>query len=1079
MKKNHHIRIVLLITLTALILSVNTFSAHAQEDYREYNVTMNVGSNIINITTDKLFGYNQEWRTVDIRQLLLLDKNYSKTENFENDFENKEYYTTAVQQNDASYSPGATNTFKYISNADTWGGNVSYTRYAVKDGKELYANQYNPDGSLNRPSGVVDAMEDNKFKYADSDNLVTGGIDGYFGFGLYYELAKKLGTYDIEDQTVVHIGDNHAVKLSPARNVVYSGTASFFGKSRLALADRKTTLSADVYIDSSEADFRLGIIKDWNIERIKDIESNKYIAVNALQFAKEYNTYQEMGYLDIASFKNGKFSVNSEEIGEYATDKWYTVTCTLDFDDKKIIDVSLKDGDTVVCAKSEEIIPSSKNTARDISYISSITPSMFSFDERSDFGYMFSAHSGANKSVNTTVYIDNLKFITDKYYDAGNDVINPDFVDFISNHSFSYTRMAGTSANTFKWKEGLGNAADRKPILRQASSTATYKRREYFALPEWLKMIEKFNPEAEASYVINLHDSDEDIVDLIEFLTGDGDINGDGTDWSDIRRQNGIEHKARISMWEIGNEPDLNYSDIGTWEEKWTYDKYITRAKQIISILKKYSPDIKIALPADTDYTTKKQKGEITWAENILNSDTAKDIDYLSYHSYNPDRGSTISYAVEMLSKDIKNGKNTNIKIAYSEHGTNRPATRENYYQGIGLASALCEAQFFNRIFSTPIVETANLHSFSIYPGAWGIGYVNSEGNLSSGATMELMDMYAQNAVGDVLQSEIDGFGAEQQSGNGESGWDHENDKWKDGKYGYTCSAVRGEDGSLNLFISNSRNHRLNVELNLPIEYDDYVIKKKQTITGKNTEDKITSYDGYSYIKNESGEYELKYANDMVYTEEYKVDRDSVSLPPYSVTLIKLTDAKITSQFDIVSARYQNEQNIDLTGRVIGTYDSVNITLLVTDKKTGDIKYISQKQTSKNGAFNFNFRFTEDINNCTFAVNCGDKAEDITGKIISKTSQNELFDISSTSDGKKVTTTINNKYMLHNISFIPILGEYSSTMLTDVNIGPRMNLKPAETVIVQKYNGSNNKYKMFYWKDLTSIVPVFTPNEVK
>ena len=1062
-------------------ITLNTLAAN--ETHNTYDVTMTVTNETVNRTTEKLFGFNQEWDNNGIRRNNWLNKNYSKYDSFNNNFENKTYWFPAMETGEAYLSPTASTTFKYISNADVYGGNLSYTKYCVKSGNDLYANQY-IDGMLQKPAKAVDYKDGNNFGFISGDILQTGGIDGYFGFNNYFELSKGNNRYDVQDLTVVDDGTqsgNHVAKLAPpVMSSEYThGGGSYFGKTDVALMDRKTTFKYRLKIGSDVSNVRLSLAKDWNIDWIKDAESSKYCLVSTGQFAREYEANQVMGWFDAVKFINGTVYLAGDRVGEYQKSKWYTVEYTLDADGDNVSNaLKLYDdtGTAVIDTHSAIRLNSSTNMGRDIALVKSMTSSAdFEFAERSDYSCVICANNekGTAEGNGTVAYIDDIDFKTDVYYDTPNAVIDPKLDSFRDNNTFAYTRVAGTTANWFKWKKSVGDVKQRERYSRQSTEKEVKPKRAVWGVPEWLKMVDYMNPQAEYSYVINILDSDEDIADLVEYLTADGDINGDGVDWAAVRKADGHLSPARIYMWEIGNEPNLNYMDPGTWENKWDKESYIKRAGEVVKILKQYSPDIKIGVATNTDYVYNTGSNRTkNWDIDIVKQDWAQQIDYLVVHSYNVDRCTEPVYAIDNAYRSVNSAdsKNKNIKIAYTEHGTSRPAKRENYYQGIGLASALCEAEFFNRILGDPMVEVANLHSYSIYPGPWGIGY-EKDGKYLPGATYMLMDMYAENGVGEVLSSSIDGFCNTLPANGGPSdwnGWDSANGTWLDGKYGYSCAAVKQADGSLNLFVNNHRNHTLNLNLALDSAFDDYTITEKYTITGKNADDTTTSFDGYSYIYADETNSSLEYRQDMVYKTEYNLSRDNVMIDPYSVTVIKLKNTTVQNSV----ASFGGQRRIDVSGKVENA-EGKNITLLITDKTTGEIRYVNQTKLADDDSYRFNFEFDGDLKDCKTLINYCGVVKDISDGYESVTDEDDMFGITAQITESKVVAEIDNKYNFVNIPYIMLAASYSSAMPDSVGTSDASVLTGGINRI-QAYVDSKAKYhRLFFWSDKENITPLF------
>lgn len=444
-------------------------------------------------------------------------------------------------------------------------------------------------------------------------------------------------------------------------------------------------------------------------------------------------------------------------------------------------------------------------------------------------------------------------------------------------------------------------------------------------------------------------------------------------------------------------------------------------------------------------------------------------------HSYNGETVSNVNRIITYLKQNITESGHTGIKVAYTEHGTSIPGNRENYWRGIGLSSALCEAQFFNRVFTEPIVDAANLHSFTLYPGPWGVGYENDDGTFAVGATYRLMDMYARNAVGNVKESHIDNFETVPTSVVGWDGYDHQKQFWKDGKYGYSCSAVETADGELNLFIANPRNHKLDLTLDLDEKYDDYIVKEVQTISGKRSGDTANSYDGYADIPDGSGGYTRQYANDMVYTTDTDADRDSLTITPYSVTMIKLSAART----DFTAAKYMDSQSLRISGSTAEPNSGVS--LLISDKTGTELRYVGEVASGDDGSYSFEFKFSYDVKDCRVLIKYDGAVHDISDSVRIIDSEKELFDITAAKGGSGVTVTVNNKYNLFGIDCTAVLAAYSDrykSSLDSASLKENIALTPGKTVF-RMDNPGGERQTLFIWRNLINMIPVFSDTDVE
>ena len=981
--------------MTIMLIASADMAAFAEnETHYNRSVTLTVRDTIVNTTDEKLFGYANEFSYGKVYSNLLLDKNYGAHYEFSNDFENEEYTRTAPEYKTAYYN--TRDTFTYIANGDTYGGNLSSSRYMVKDDAQLYDGIYNAEGALNSPpyadGDSIESYTDNfRYKYAIHDSLVPGGVEGFVGFSSLYEIAK--GDYkrnDIQDLTVVTDPDNsrnHVAKLAPAGGNQWYGRDSFFGKNYVAIIDRNTKFTYRMRIDSAESDCRLGITKQLDMENIRNSAmNNKFVHTGTLNTAKIATEHGKHSWFDALKFKNGTVYLAGNDVGEYQSGKWYTVEYTLDikYGDHYNNGVRITDdkGNVVIDTSSDIELDAAKNMGKDCYFINNNLKYDFEFDERNYYGMLLSAHTDyANSKENTVVYIDDMNFETVDYYDDKDAVVNQKLLGLGENNLFSFGRIGGVTANNYSWKESLGAPQQRKAVFRTKGTNDGRPAPQYFGVLEYLKLVDCLDPDAEISYTINLHDSDEDIIDLIEFLTADGDIDGDGEDWAEIRRENGIADPARIYLWELGNEPDINFEDPGTWEKLWDIDSYLKRTGEIIEILKEYSPShIKIGVGMN-EYiqNVNDRTEENNWDRRFLNMDLgpdeefwpyAKDIDYFICHGYDRISLGPTMLVISKIKNKIASSNYPHIKIAYTEHNTGMSLqSMDDHYKGAGLASAIHISAFFNRMMREDIVACANLYSYSAMPGPWATFYEH-EGEFKPTATLKLMDMYARNAIGDVLDTTLTGF-IPTPSYAGWDGWNHNTGTWKSGSYGYTPAAVMQEDGTLNIFISNARNHTLTLNVLLDEAFNDYNIVEKQVITGKNQDDTIFSYDGYTRVYNqETGLYDkIVYQNDMVYDSEYDQSLDNVTIVPYSVTMLKLKRNKVDAQIKYIDG----VQYLDISGIVNEAKKSKDlVTVFITDKDKQKILYAAETVVDSDNNYRFLFEFGENPADCTVLINyCG------------------------------------------------------------------------------------------------------------
>ncbi len=89
-------------------------------------------------------------------------------------------------------------------------------------------------------------------------------------------------------------------------------------------------------------------------------------------------------------------------------------------------------------------------------------------------------------------------------------------------------------------------------------------------------------------YAVNLYDTQENIADLVEFLSGDGTVNyNGGVDWAAKRKALGLEKPVNIMAYELGNELDAGS------EGAWDINRYLEACRKTIQTIKSVDPNAK------------------------------------------------------------------------------------------------------------------------------------------------------------------------------------------------------------------------------------------------------------------------------------------------------------------------------------------------------------------------------------------------------------------------------------------------------------------------------------------------------
>lgn len=137
------------------------------------------------------------------------------------------------------------------------------------------------------------------------------------------------------------------------------------------------------------------------------------------------------------------------------------------------------------------------------------------------------------------------------------------------------------SWKNFYWQDHIGRNPERKPFY-------TYD------LDTFLQMCERFG--IEPLMQINfMGEPEESIRGFIEYLTGEGDLDGDGTDWAARRVANGRREPYRIRYWQLGNEVhDYPQGFRGNAQGAREYAEALER---VVPVIRRLVPDAKIVVP--------------------------------------------------------------------------------------------------------------------------------------------------------------------------------------------------------------------------------------------------------------------------------------------------------------------------------------------------------------------------------------------------------------------------------------------------------------------------------------------------
>jgi alpha-N-arabinofuranosidase len=221
---------------------------------------------------------------------------------------------------------------------------------------------------------------------------------------------------------------------------------------------------------------------------------------------------------------------------------------------------------------------------------------------------------------------------------AGPDGLRTDVLDALKRLGMPIIRYPGGNfASGYRWKEGVGPAAERRPLLDLAWGSADTNQ---FGTNEFVAFCRKIG--AEPYLVANCGDGDmREARDWVEYCNGT-----QPTHFANLRRKHGFEQPHRVKYWAVGNEVD------GPWQIGFrTPDEYARMLTEYAKVMKWVDPTIKLIASAvslwDKDFVERAQ---------LMIEQAGNHIDYMGLHWYigNPDdQFETYMAQVEMLDERL------------------------------------------------------------------------------------------------------------------------------------------------------------------------------------------------------------------------------------------------------------------------------------------------------------------------------------------------------------------------------------------------------------------------------------------
>ncbi|MBT7165227.1 MAG: hypothetical protein HN904_20780 [Victivallales bacterium] len=195
---------------------------------------------------------------------------------------------------------------------------------------------------------------------------------------------------------------------------------------------------------------------------------------------------------------------------------------------------------------------------------------------------------------------------------------------------FVYSRgeHRGSWAN-FYWQDHIGRNPRRHPT-------------EVYDLDTFLQLCERFaiEPLMQINFV---GEPQASVQGFIEYLVGEGDIDGDGVNWAARRVKNGRAKPYRITYWELGNEVH-SYAQ-GFHPNAEGAKAYAQAVGRLVPVIRRMSPGAKILVPfINVQRPRSGMRGELAGAD--INFATSSEfamaflgnlrvkVDYFDWHFY-------------------------------------------------------------------------------------------------------------------------------------------------------------------------------------------------------------------------------------------------------------------------------------------------------------------------------------------------------------------------------------------------------------------------------------------------------------
>lgn len=180
---------------------------------------------------------------------------------------------------------------------------------------------------------------------------------------------------------------------------------------------------------------------------------------------------------------------------------------------------------------------------------------------------------------------------------------------------------------------------------------------------------------------------------------------------------------------------------------------------------------------------------------------------------------------------------------------------------------------------------------------------------------------------------------------------------------------------------------------------------------------------------------------------------------------------------------YNGTDIINIIGKIQSDYLNDEITFLLKDKLSGDIKNIGQTDVNADGSYRFKFRFSGDVSECELYVKQGDA--DITNTVISAVSESEAlvysFNIVNSAGEVRTKAYIKNNFNIEDKTYTMVLAYYDESMnLVSVRSSNTKDILFDETedTFSSDIPSGVKQIKAFLWQSLSQPVPLAESKKV-